>query len=221
MGRPGTHAGDEPAVLLEVVGLVDRVEGDGCVEVGEDDDEEHLADHIGPLVRREEGGEVEGGRGVDQLGDRRRHRHDRGGEDDRDDAGHVDPERQVGRAARSHLAADHTLRVLDRDPALAFLDEDDRDDDAEDDERQQHDEDLIGVVPPGLDARQDAGDDRGEDQQRDAVADAALGDQLAHPHEQGRTGGEADDDQEHVGRGQVRPTTLSATGGVSELKRKT
>ena len=41
-------------------------------------------------------------------------------------------------------------------------------------------------------------DDRGEDQQRHAVADAPLGDQLAHPHEQGGAGGEGEHDEQHA-----------------------
>ena len=45
------HPGDEAAVLLEVVGLVHRVEGDRGVEVGEEDDEDRLADDVGPAVR--------------------------------------------------------------------------------------------------------------------------------------------------------------------------
>ena len=46
--------------------------------------------------------------------------------------------------------------------------------------------------------RREAADDRGEDQQRHAVADAALGDQLAHPHEQGGAGGEREHDMQHA-----------------------
>src|SRR3954452_9177921 len=44
LGRrpPGSHPGDDPAVLLEVVGLVDRIEGDRRVEVREEDDEDRL-----------------------------------------------------------------------------------------------------------------------------------------------------------------------------------
>ena len=143
----------KPAVLLQVVGLVDRVEGDRRVEVGEDDDEEDLADDVGPAVGAEEGGEVERRRGVDELADRRREGHDRGGEDHRDDAGHVHAQRQVGRAAGGHPAPDHALGVLHRDPALALLDEDDADDHGQRDERHHHDEDLVGVGPPGLRSR--------------------------------------------------------------------
>src|ERR1700733_7492155 len=48
------HPWDEPAVLLEVVGLVDRVEGDRGVEVGEKDDQDALAEDVVPALRAEE-----------------------------------------------------------------------------------------------------------------------------------------------------------------------
>src|SRR4051812_31584702 len=209
------HPGDEPAVLLQVVGLVDRVERHRGVEVGEQDDEDRLADDVGRLLGAEERRDVVRPGLVDQLADRGREGHDRGGEDDRDDARHVHAQRQVGLAAAAHAPADDALGVLDGDPALALLDEDDRTDDAQGDERHHHLEDLVGVVPPGRDAAGQARDDRGEDHQRDAVADAALGDELAHPHEQDRARGERDDDQEDVRRVEVRDDLL--TGRRAEL----
>src|SRR3954465_13515515 len=51
---PRAHAGDEAAVLLEVVGLVHRVERDRRVEVREQDDEERLADDVRRIRRVEE-----------------------------------------------------------------------------------------------------------------------------------------------------------------------
>ena len=76
----------------------------------------------------------------------------------------------------------------------AMIDQADDQDDAED--------------PPALrllhgpQRGREAGDDLGEDHQRHAVADAALGDQLAEPHDHGGAGGHGDDhDQE--GRGAV------------------
>jgi hypothetical protein len=84
-----------------------------------------------------------------------------------------------------------------------ILDEDDRDDHGQGDERHHHDEDLVRVVPPLGQAGDDAGGDRGEDHQRDAVADPALGDQLAQPHQQGAAGGQADHDQEEARGGEL------------------
>ena len=151
-----------------------------------------LADDVGPAVRAEEGGEVVRRRPVlSELADRGREGHDRGGEDHRDHAGHVHAQRQVGRAAAGHPAADHALGVLDRDPALALLDEDDR--------RRSRRARGTASSPrrpgPGSSTRPGCrsgrpDDDRGEDHQRDAVADAALGDQLADPHQQHAAGGE-------------------------------
>ncbi len=37
--RAGTHAGDEPALAADLVGLAHRIEGDRVVEVGEGDDQ--------------------------------------------------------------------------------------------------------------------------------------------------------------------------------------
>src|SRR4051812_32396773 len=201
---PRSHAGDEPAVLLQVVGLIDRVERDRRVEVREEDDQDRLAEDVRRARRAEEVREVRRPGLADELTDRRRERHERRGEDDRDDAGHVDPQRQVGLAAGAHAPPDHALGVLDRDAPLALLDEDDRGDDAQREERHADLEDLVGVRPPRLHAVREARDDRREDHQRDPVADAALGDELAHPHEQHRARGERDHDEEHVRRVEVR-----------------
>ena len=48
----------KPPVLLQVVGLVDRVEGHRRIEVGEEDDQDALADDVVPAARGEEVGEV-------------------------------------------------------------------------------------------------------------------------------------------------------------------
>ncbi len=51
-GRPArAHAGDEPAVLLQVVGLLDRVEDHGHVEEREAEDQDRLADQERPAAR--------------------------------------------------------------------------------------------------------------------------------------------------------------------------
>ena len=52
---------------------------------------------------------------------------------------------------------------------------------------------VRGLVVELLDAAGQADDDAGEDEQRHAVADAALGDLLAQPHDEGGAGGEGDD----------------------------
>ena len=62
------------------------------------------------------------------------------------------------------------------------------------------------ALEPGADTAGQTGEDRREDQQRDAVADAALRDQLAHPHEQRRASGERDDQQDNPTSSQLKRT---------------
>jgi hypothetical protein len=101
-------------------------------------------------------------------------------------------ERDVGRGAAEHLAPDHPPCVLHGNPALRLFDEDHGRDDRE------ADHDHGGEEEPALGDAQlpelggEAGDDLREDQERHAVADAAVGDQLAEPHDHGGAGGHGD-----------------------------
>ena len=59
---------------------------------------------------------------------------------------------------------------------------------------------IRSIGPPfhqAVDAEREARQDRREDEDRDAVADPALRDLLAHPHEEHAADGERDDDQHH------------------------
>ncbi len=110
------------------------------------------------------------------------------------------------------------LRVLDRDPPLALLDEDDGDDHAD---RQQREEQLRGraAVDPRPDRERRAVDDRREDDQRDAVSDPALRDLLAEPHQERRTGGEGDEDQHEPAEVRVQDALPPEQVGVAERLR--
>ena len=69
---------------------------------------------------------------------------------------------------------------------------------------QQHDAEdprALGLLDPPQRGRE-GGDDLAEDQDRHAVADAAVGDELAEPHDDGRAGGHGDDHRQE-GRGAV------------------
>ena len=134
---------------------------------------------------------------ADQLGDQVRNVDQRRREDHRDNAGLVDLQRQIGRGAAVHPPAHHALGVLHRDAALALLDEHHADDDDQRGHADRGEHHAAAAVQDGLAFGRDAGGDAREDQQRHAVADAALGDQLAHPHHQRRARGhhQHDDDQ--------------------------
>ena len=172
-------------------------------------------DHVERVVAADEVGADEVEHRVLALGvELHRHRREveqRRGEDDRDDAGLVDLERDVGRVAAEHLAADHAAGVLHRDAALRLLDEDDAgDEDQADHHHDAEDDPALG----GLDApqgRREGRDDLGEDEDRHAVADAAVGDELTEPHDDRGARGHGDDhDQERRGAVVVQQVARAA-----------
>ena len=199
------EAGDEAAVLLEVIGDFDRVELDRCIEVTERNDQQEVADDVERALRVEdigvhpvpEGTAAGAGEGDDRRGQGRNGLR----EDDRQNAGHVDLDRQERALTAVHLAADHALGVLDGDPALGVRDEHDEHNDQQHAENQQ--DRGVPLDRAGgqrgnerADERRDTGNDTCEQDHRDAVADAELIDLLAHPHQEGRAGHEGHDDDE-------------------------
>src|SRR5690606_6039208 len=128
--------------------------------------------------------------------------------DRRDDAGGVQLERQVRGIALEHAVADLPLRILDQQPALRALEEDDdgnqpdgQHDDGEDDAGRQRagSAELQRAGYGGGQTRHDAG----EDDERDAVADAARGDLLAQPHQEHGAA-----DQRNDGRNPEEPARI-------------
>ena len=194
-GLPGPDAGNESTILLHVVTHLDGIESDGHVEVAEEDDQQEIDDVVNRVITtcevvtnplRRVGLRSEGGVKHRKVQNRR-------GEDDRDDAGLVHLQRNVGRRAAEHPAPDHPLRILHRDAPLALLDEDNgcHDEQADGDHRAEHEPGvgLAGTVTGNLDGPQgigEAGSDLGEDHDRHAIADTVLGDELTHPHDDRR-----------------------------------
>ena len=215
----GPDAGDEAALLADVLRLLGGVERDGRVEVREADDQQAVDHHVGDRVGLHEVVVDPGADGVapparrQHVGEQDRQVEHRAGEDDRDHAALVHLERDVGALAAVHAPAHHPLGELHRDAPLALLDEHDGDQ-QHDRQGEQCDEErraLLGVEP-GAGAGERA-HDRGEDQQRHAVADAALADELAHPHEQRGAGGEREHHDDHRERREVRQDVEA--GGVA------
>ncbi len=81
----------------------------------------------------------------------------------------------------------------------------------------QREEQLLhrAAVPPRDDPERRSHEDGREDQDRDAVADAALRDQLADPHEQNGAGREGDDDEHHLTRAGVQRALAAEEKGVA------
>src|SRR5919197_273531 len=186
-----------PATVIRVTTLprnsaVGRHERERGIEEGERDDEHEVQRVVedGVVERADDpGGEVLQPVGVargEVLRDLARQQQDRDREDDRDHAGVVHPQRDVGGAAGVLTLPAHALRVLHRDAALALLDEHDRgdDEDADDPEEDQVEGDAAGRFERLRERRREAPDDAGEDDEGDAVAEAVLADELAEPHQQ-------------------------------------
>ena len=186
--RARTHTGNEAALLAQVVGRLLRIEHHGGVEVREEHDEQHGEDPVDPaggdgVGHRRQPAHVEQGR---QL---RREVDQAACEDDRDDARRIHLEGNVGGLAAHHLATLHALGIVHRDAALRTLHEDDRGNAGKHHKQGDHrNRDAHSGIGREVHRREDgarhARHDAHEDDERHAVADAALRDKLAHPHDE-------------------------------------
>ena len=191
---PGSYTRDEPAVLPHVLGDVIRVEDDGRVEVAEEDD----AGDVEQVVQRHAPRQLLAHPSheavfTEHLRDRRRKRQNGRREDDRDDAAGVHLQRDVRARPAVHPPAYDPLGVLNGDAPVPALDEHDGGDhdDHQDDQRDQPEEPHLPgaqLIERHERRSRQADDDAREDDERHAVPDAALGDLLAEPHDERRTG---------------------------------
>ena len=135
------------------------------------------------------------------LPQRRREQQDTAGEDRRNDARHVDLQRQVAGLRSEDLAALLTLGIVNGDPPLTTLDEDHERNDGNGDQPDGQQRDDVDITLPsrleGLAQRsRQTGNDTGEDQHGDTVTDTTLSDLLAQPHHEHRTRHEGGDRHE-------------------------
>src|ERR1700733_1737316 len=229
----GTDAGDKATILAHVVSDVVGAKDDGDVEVGKEDDGGHVQQDI-PWLAGTEGAEdwakeariLQGVAEDVRTGKEQGRRENGSCEDDRHDATGVDFQGKKRGLAAHHLAADDALGVLDRDAALGFLDVDDEGDDG-DHADDQGDEADWGEGSPGTIAKLlvevfnslwQTDDDTGEDQKAHAVADAALSNLLAEPHDEGGAGRKGDDAERNEGATRDGNHRL-ASAGVGQRER--
>ena len=137
-GTARPDAGDEAAVLLEVLAHLHRIEGDGGVEVTEGDDQQEVDQIVGHR-HRSAGAHVLLPPGVDpgareELQDHGGHLHEGHGEDQRQNAVGVGLHGQVGVLTAVELAAHDPLGVHDGDLPLRLLDEHHEGDQGDDDD---------------------------------------------------------------------------------------
>jgi hypothetical protein len=101
----------------------------------------------------------------------------------------------VGGLPAVNPAAHDAFGVLDRNPALAFLNCHDTGDDQSSDNNQGHqaqdaDGTCVQVFKEPYRTLGHPGNDTGKDQERNPVADALFRDLLAHPHQEGCSSGD-------------------------------
>ncbi len=172
-------------------------------------DGDGVQQHVHRLTRRQRGSDVAqcadedvlAVTGGEPLCNGSREQDDGAGKDRRDDAGHVQLQRQIGRLPLVDLVTDLTLGVVDGDPTLTPLDEDHKgrhqNDQRHDDQRRHRVH--VAVADQRAHAANGAGQtghDAGEDDQRDAVAQTPFGDLFAQPHQEHRAGDQRNDRHE-------------------------
>ena len=202
-GLSGADAGDEAAVFLHVICQVLDIHGNGGIEIGEDKNEETVADGIWPGAPSKEITDGLDPAYVDELC-QGNGKHENGGcEDDGDDTGLVHFQRQVGGMAAIHSASDHTLGVLDRDSSLSFIHFDDHEDHGKGDDQEQ--EKLEGgngadleVIHHGGNSLREAGYDTAEDDKGNTVADTMFRNLIADPHEEAGACCEDNDNKKEI-----------------------
>ena len=137
-------------------------------------------------------------------------------ENRRNHAAGIHAQREIGHLPAHHLAAHDALGVLHRNAPLAAFDEDDEGDDRDHQRKQGKHGDRrertpllrLDLDPKIRNRGRQADHDAGENDERHAVADAAIADLLAEPHDERRAGGQRQHRHQHEAAGpDDRPAT--------------
>ena len=202
----GPDAGNKSAVFPHVIRRFVGIENNGHVEEAEENDPQDEQHHVEwftvlySLQHAAQPGAVVHERQPTQgLWEGQ----NRGGENHRDHAARIHLERHMCGLTAHHAPADHALGVLHRDAALSALDQHNEGhhrNHHQQDQRQRNGAPFLGDEDVGVDVAdgvRQSHHDAGEDDERHAVADTAIADLLAQPHDEGRSGGERNDGQQH------------------------
>src|SRR5713226_1284685 len=227
-GASRPDARNEPAVLAHVVRELGRIEDDADVEEREQNDQDDVNQVVKRLAEGDNLAEI-----LDERVPGAEHQRRRGGKGQqracknrRNDAAGIDAQRQVRGLPAHHLAANHALGVLHRDAPLSTFHEDDEGDDS-DHQDDQEDQGQGGKWAPGSGLRQfievhdgtrQADHNAYEYDERHAIADSALADLLAQPHDEGRAGGQGQNGHEHEAR--ARMVDQGPAADVRALQRR-
>jgi len=218
---PRSHPRHEATVLTEVVADPARIEGDLRVEVREPDDQQRAERQSLPVGRvepRTDG--LQPARVRERPDHRLREDEDRHREDDRDHAGRVEAQRDVGGLTAHHLASHDLARVLHRDATFGLLHEHHAGDG--DDQQCQVEDQAEHIGLPLADEREllsqrvgEGRHDPGVDDERDAVADPVLGDLLTEPHHH-RDASDLGDEHDEPEERSVGPADAQRAAGTQQ-----
>src|SRR5579863_3876547 len=217
---PRADTGNEAAILPHVVRQFRGIENDAHVKESKENNQRHIHQCVERLAPANRGGEFlkERRLALKNQRQRLRERQQRARENRRNHAAGIHAQRQVGHLPAHHLAAHHALRVLHGNAPLASLDEDNEGDHRPHQRQESDKRDARERTPlPGLRflpeikyrARQ-ADDDARKNNERHPIADAAVGDLLAQPHDEGRAGRESEHGHQDEARTRVVDERLAA-----------
>ena len=186
----GFHAWDEAAVLLQLFRNLLRVDGDGRVEIGEEDDHDEEHDIVAPAGIVDETVPEAAGGDFRHIDESQRQEHECLCEDDRHNASCVHLEGEEVASAAILLVADHSLGILHGDAARTLNEKDTQTDDEQQDKDFDDENDrAAGIVTHAGDELEfegcrETGDDTDHNDEGDTVADALVGDFLTQPHQE-------------------------------------
>ena len=193
-----TDARNEPAIALQILGRLFRIEYNSRVKEREENDAQGIEQHEDWLAVPEilvdsdnerPPGRIRRDRVAGKLRDRQRQQQQRAGEDRRNHARRVELQRQVAAIGLHHPVLAGALWILDQQAARRTLHEADHQD--QDNEQCQQAEDQKARDRAGAAAFEQVRykgrhlcDDTGHNDQRGAVADPAAGDLLTQPQQE-------------------------------------
>ena len=217
-GLAGSVSRDRSVVLLEVVRYLNRIVGNGNIEIVERNDQHKVNYRVGGAVLAEKSYKavpeaVLSAVNAEEVAYSLRQAHKRHREDDRHYARHRDLYRNMSGLTAVHFSADYPLCVLDRDPALRVGHQNNEPDHRREDNHDKHHKDdilhiLLAHIYKVLYRVGYSRNDTREKYHGDTVAYALFVDTVAQPDDKrgardkaGNNGDRRQNDRESVARG--------------------
>ena len=224
---PRTYAGNKPAMLAHVVGQLGRIEYDAHVKKGKTNNQRYIEQRIQRLAPADGAENILGALrlGLEQQRQGLRNGQQGARKNRRDHAAGVDAQRQIGHLPAHHAPPHHALGILHGDAPLAALHQDDEGHHRHHHHQQDDYGDGRKISPVVIhyfarqifDSSGQAHYDAGKNNQRHAVADTALADLLAEPHDEGGAGGQGEDGHQHEADAGVVNQRSRAARGIHGL----